>query len=170
MWRRPPKHQQQTFHVQLLRLAYLDATNIATGAATCGQQPDPHRWRGYLLILQLGNPVFSSALPASVTFRQNDSLSISNLVSPLRCTSPASVIRVDTRLSSTTLPSSSCAIWAPSFLNEATGSTSSACAGVASTVSAGVVGETLSNATLGSAHGHRGYLVMPTMRWDLTLM
>ena len=41
-----PHHQQQaqqTFHVQLLRSAYPDATNREAAAAACGQQPDPHR-------------------------------------------------------------------------------------------------------------------------------
>ena len=54
-----PHHQQQTqqtFHVQLLRLAYPDATNIEVGAEACGQQPDPHRrqegWQG----LRIGRP------------------------------------------------------------------------------------------------------------------
>ena len=36
---------QQTFHLQLLRLAFPDATNIEAARTACGQQPDPHRRR-----------------------------------------------------------------------------------------------------------------------------
>ena len=49
--------------------------------------------RGYLLMLQLGNALFSSAMPASVTWVSSSQSSCS-MVSPLRYTSPVSVIRV----------------------------------------------------------------------------